>query len=262
MLDNRPLSLTDVMNGMNGLSLNMKLSPPLFQFFWGLIMAANSLKPRFKNPFDLTVGQAIGIGGGNSRQAVWTKQQKLKKIKIDGHWLVKIKNGNRQKNVPATYEINYELMVPLNLVIPEFQAHQSKIIDSSVDASVDRSIDRSVDHPKIREEKRRSNPPTPKTDVTKQMSSDTEKAGAGDGLLPEDSDEDWITYIVDIMSKPKDKFPPLDLIERATWLVKHNDLELLEECYDVFQKVPLADVSNRPAYFMSIIEARGGEVIR
>jgi len=119
-MSDRQLSLTDVQNGMFKQSVQMKLGGSLFQFLWGLIMTANNLKPRFKNPFDLTVGQAIGIGGGNSRQAVWTKQQKLKKIRIEGQWLVKIKNGNKQKNIPATYEINYNLIVPPNLVVPEF----------------------------------------------------------------------------------------------------------------------------------------------
>jgi hypothetical protein len=102
-------------------------------------MTANSLQPRFKNPFDLTVNQAIGIGGGNSRQAVWVKQQKLKKVKIEGKWLVHIHSGNKQKNVPARYEINYNLLIPENLAAPEFTTHQSKKPDTYVDRNVDTS---------------------------------------------------------------------------------------------------------------------------
>ncbi len=107
----RPYSLIDVQLGMFRIDLNLLLTPPLFTFFWGLVMTANKLTPRFKNPFDLTVIQGQAAGGGNSRQALWQRQQNLKKVRIDKQWLVKIKCGNKQKNVPATYEINYICLI-------------------------------------------------------------------------------------------------------------------------------------------------------
>ena len=136
----RPYSLVDVQLGMKSWDLHLLLTPPLFTFFWGLVMTANKLNPRFKNPFDLTVLQGQAAGGGNSRQALWQRQQKLKKIRIDKQWLVKIKCGNYQKNVPATYEINYNLLVPQTLMMPQFEAHPSKILDAPVDGSVDANM--------------------------------------------------------------------------------------------------------------------------
>jgi len=153
----RPYSLIDVQLGMWKLDLNLLLTPPLFSFFWGLTMVANTLTPRFKNPFDLTVIQGQAAGGGNSRQALWKKQQDLKKVRIDKQWLVKIKSGNFQKNVPATYEINYNLLIPETLTMPVFEVQPSKIIDATIDGSVDGSVDRSVDHPKIRREEKEIN---------------------------------------------------------------------------------------------------------
>jgi hypothetical protein len=136
-MSDRQLSLIDVQVGMYSLSLQTRLTPPCFQFFWGLIMMANTLKPRFKNPFDLTVSQAMSIGGGKSRQAVWAKQQQLKKINIDGKRLIYITAGDRLNNLLARYKINYDLIVPQSLYVPMFTEQPSKIIDEPVDEPVD-----------------------------------------------------------------------------------------------------------------------------
>lgn len=150
-MSDRKLSLIDVQVGMYKLSLQTRLTAPCFQFFWGLIMKANTLTPRFKNPFDLTVEQAMGIGGGKSRQTIWDKQQRLKKIKIDGYWLIKIRAGNRLNNEAASYKINYDLIVPETLMIPEFTAQPSNISDDLLTNPL--TINgRSADHPKIRSE--------------------------------------------------------------------------------------------------------------
>jgi hypothetical protein len=157
----RPYSLIDVQLGMSRLDLHLLLTPPCFTFFWGLIMTANKLTPRFKNPFDLTVLQAQAAGGGSSRQSVWQKQQKLKKVRIDKQWLVKIKCGNYQKNVAATYEINYNLLIPETLTMPVFEIQPSKIIDGSVDAMVTDVLTDPLTILRSEERREEQIPPTP-----------------------------------------------------------------------------------------------------
>jgi hypothetical protein len=137
MKEHRQLSLTDVMLGMHRLSLQHVLSPANFRFFWGLIMLANTLKPRFKNPFNVTVNQAIGAGGGETRQAIHKRQVSLRKVKIDGQKLIKIVPGSNVKSRPALYEINYGLIVPPNLVVPVFGRKASTNGDAMGDAMGD-----------------------------------------------------------------------------------------------------------------------------
>lgn len=156
-MSDRQLSLTDVMLGMERLSIHLILTPSCFRFFWALIMKANSLNPRFKNPFDLSASQAVGIGGGESRQAVNQKQNTLKNIKIDGEWLIKIKAGSKINNRPALYEINYDLILPQRLFVPTFAAQPSNSVDDTLDDTLDGDVDGILDDNRsiLRSEERR-----------------------------------------------------------------------------------------------------------
>ena len=181
----RLLSLIDVQVGMYRLSLQTKLTPPCFRFFWGLIMLGNTLTPRFKNPFDVTVEQAVGLGGGLSRQSINDKQRTLRKVRIDGEWLVKIKPGKRVNNTPALYEINYNLLVPQSLAVPTFEAQSSRKIDDTLDGCLDDPL------PILRSDQRREEkiPPAPLNDVTTQVSSESENESGGE-YLDVSSEED------------------------------------------------------------------------
>lgn len=122
-------TLIDVENGMFDLSLHTVLTSPCFAFFWGIIQTCNRFKPRFKNPFTLTVAQAMAAGGGVSRQAVWDKQQRLAKVRIGGEWLVKITPGSRKDNTAAKYKINYKLIVGETVENRPSTEQPSNIID-------------------------------------------------------------------------------------------------------------------------------------
>ena len=74
----------------------------------------------------------------------------------------------------------------------------------------------------------------------------------------EDTAEDWIGYLIDIMKKPEQKYAPIAVQELAQWLVANNDLELLEQCYEEFALVPLKKVFNRIGFFLKIIADVGG----
>ncbi len=179
-MSERELSLIDVMNGMYRLSLQTKLSPPCFRFFWGLIMLGNTLTPRFKNPFDVAVEQAVGLGGGISRQSINAKQRMMRKVRINGEWLVKIKPGKRSKKTPALYEINYDLLVPQSLSMPTFEAYPSKKLDEPVDEPVD-------DHLSLlrSDQKREEDPHTISNKVTTGMEGDENSENGGGVILSE-----------------------------------------------------------------------------
>ena len=153
----RPFTLIDVMNGMYNLSLQTRLTPPCFRFFWGLVMKANELKPRFKNPFDLTVDQAIGLGGGKTRQAVNQKQKILTNVLVDGRSLMHITPGSRKQNLAAKYQINYKLIIPQIVTINETTEQPSREFDEH-DPNMIRS--RSDLDPILRsDQKRKEQPP-------------------------------------------------------------------------------------------------------
>lgn len=125
----RSFTLIDVMNGMYNMSLQTRLTPPCFRFFWGLIMKANELKPRFKNPFNLTVEQAMALGGGKTRQAVNQKQKILNALSIERHSLMHITPGSRKNNIAAQYRINYKLIIPDNVTVSSLKEESSMFVD-------------------------------------------------------------------------------------------------------------------------------------
>ncbi len=268
VMTERRFTLIDVMNGMFDLSLHTILTPPCFTFFWGIIQMCNRFKPRFKNPFTLTLAQATAAGGGISRQAIWDKQQRLNKVTVDGRSLITITAGSRKDNKAAKYNINYKLIVPEKPVVIESTEIPSIIIDEL------RTIcGRSGQEPSkiiddlltfLRSDQIRGDqiPPTPLNDATTEEGTrETEEAGGG-WSPPEDSEEDWIEYITDAL-KPLDvKYPKLDIVEKSKWLVSNNDLVLIEECYQEFMQIPMVKIGNRVAFFMKMVEDRGGEVIR
>lgn len=124
-MNNQPFTLIDVQVGMERLSLHTSMAPSSFTFFWGLVMASNKMKPRFKNPFNITVAQAIGAGGGECRQTVNKRQKQLNSVRIDGEPLITITPGSRKDNTAAIYQINYDLIVPMDHVLLETEERTS-----------------------------------------------------------------------------------------------------------------------------------------
>ena len=184
------LTLIGVENGMFDLSLHTVLTPPCFAFFWGIIQTCNRFKPRFKNPFTLTVAQAMAAGGGVSRQAVWDKQQRLMKVRIDGVWLVKITPGSRKDNTAAKYKINYNLIVGQMLAITASTEQPSNIIDEP------RTIrGRSADDPLtiLRSDQKRGeekDPPSPPDVINDDGDPKTDNGGGGDFQYPDEEQDE------------------------------------------------------------------------
>ena len=120
-------------------------------------MQANRLKPRFKNPFDLTVDQAMGIGGGRTRQSVNQKQHTLNDVRIDRKALIYIKPGNKLHNTAAKYKINYKMILAASPAYSESPDRPSREIDNPLTIPL-RSIEDSVDDntPILRSDQKRS----------------------------------------------------------------------------------------------------------
>ena len=256
------ITLTDVMRGIHNLTLYNKLPASQFRFLIGLICKANSLG--FKKTMELNNSDAMGLGGGNSRQTVNQLRQGLSEFRIDGQPILEVEHGSYYKNISAKYRINYALLTQNGSPWKD-EGGSSPSSDASKNLDGDGTVVLTDVLTTPRSDQKREeeiNPPTPPNEVTTSEGQENENAGAGGGIIPEDSEEDWITYLVGILCKPKEKFPPIDILEKATWLVKHNDLELIEECYDEFQAIPIVKIRNSTALFMSMVEKRGGEVIR
>jgi hypothetical protein len=97
------------MRGVHNLSLYNKIPPSQFRFLIGLICKANSLG--FKTVMEITNSDAMGLGGGNSRQAVNQLRNGLCKFKIDDVPILEVEHGSHFKNISAKYKINYGLLV-------------------------------------------------------------------------------------------------------------------------------------------------------
>lgn len=139
------LTLIDVMNAVYAHSLHTRMANGDFTFFFGLIMKANSLTPRFKNPFDLTVAQAIDAGGGENRQAVNRKQKSLNGVKLEGKPIIVITPGSKSRYVLAKYDIRYKVLCPSMLDIIEEKGQLSRLCDTLADTVADRLCDTVVD---------------------------------------------------------------------------------------------------------------------
>lgn len=174
----RAFTLIDVTNGMFDLSLHTILTPPCFAFFWGLIQTANRLKPRFKNPFNMTIAQAQAAGGGNSRQAIWDKQQRLNEIMIDRRKLITITAGSKKDNLAAKYKINYKLLILEKPVIIDPAELPSNIIDELLTKS-GRSADDLLTF--LRSDQKRSEKTTTEAAVVS-LSADKSKLSETDSL--------------------------------------------------------------------------------
>jgi hypothetical protein len=152
------------MKGIRKHGLIDRMSEESFTFLIGLILEANELG--FKNPFTLTVGQALPIGGGKNRQTLHGRRKSLANFKIDGKPLVKVKAGNKGRNSAASYEIDYNLLCSYNGVWQGETDIPSKIFDGSPNGTPDGASDGSPDSPltihrseEIREEQIPPNPP-------------------------------------------------------------------------------------------------------
>jgi len=143
----RPFTLIDVMRGIRKHGLIDKMSPQCFTFLIGLILEANELG--FKNPIGMSTRQAMSIGGGTSRQTVYSRRQKLELLKIDGVPLLKCDAGSRAHNNVAKYEVNYNLLCSYNGVWakPDMlkrnysEADMLKENDSGLYSAVDSAVD-------------------------------------------------------------------------------------------------------------------------
>ncbi len=137
-MNERPFTLIDVMRGVKKHKLADKLSDGVYKFLVELILEANELG--FKNPIDLTVHQALAIGGGSSRQSLYNRRSALKKIMLDGKHLVKVKAGNYGQRSLAAYEIDYELLCSYNDVWQGFKRPPSNEFDEALTEPL-RSVD-------------------------------------------------------------------------------------------------------------------------
>jgi hypothetical protein len=176
---NRP-TLTDVMRGIRKHGLIDRMSEECFTFLIGLILEANELG--FKNPFTLTVNQALPIGGGNNRQTLHGRRKSLAKVKINGRPIVKIKAGNKGRNSAASYEIDYNLLCTYNGVWQGRTDLPSNLFDSSSDGSPYGSSYGSLTIPRS-EEKREEEKQSPDTqNVSTKQSAENNESAIIDGL--------------------------------------------------------------------------------
>lgn len=247
------ITLTDVMRGIHKHDLINRLTPGCFTFLVGLILAANEIG--FKNPIGMSTKQATSAGGGDSRQTVYTRRKALSKIRLDGKPLITCVPGNHARNTVATYTIDYNLLCCYNGTWSTSTDVMLKNNDSGITQALlkrDRSDYSGATI--LRSEERREEQSAASKDLA------TPDKSKPVWTAPVDTEEDWVLYITDIIKKPDQKYLKLTVQEKIKWLVANNDMALLSECYDAFQEVPIARVHNRYAFFMKIIEDRGGNV--
>lgn len=148
-------TLTDVMRGIKKHKLADKLQDGVYKFLIELILEANELG--FKNPIDLTVQQALAIGGGRNRQTLYNRRGALRKIRIDGKHLVKVNVGSYGQGSLATYEIDYDLLCLYNGVWSKENVPLSNEIDEGLTMPL-RRLDETLDDalPILREDQKRS----------------------------------------------------------------------------------------------------------
>jgi len=130
-MSDRNLSLTDVMLGVYNLGLCSKIPAAQFKFLIGLILKGNSLG--FKPVMEITNGEAMAIGGGNSRQSVNRLRQKLCEFTIDDKPILDVVHGEHLKNVSAKYEVNYDLLAGNGSMWRKPKPLASQNCDASVD---------------------------------------------------------------------------------------------------------------------------------
>jgi hypothetical protein len=245
------------MRGVYNLGLCNKIPAAQFRFLIGLILKGNSLG--FKPVMEITNGEAMGIGGGNSRQSVNRLRKGLCKFRIDGKILLRVSHGNNLKNISAKYQIDYDLLCQNGSVWRGSKLLPSQIGDASSDASSDASDPVMMTQvvtdtvTSLRSDQKRGEQITA---ACKDLATLDNKEAIW--VPPVDTAEDWIEYLMGIIKKPNQKYLKLEIQEKIKWLVANNDIVLLEECYEEFRQVPVARVNNRYAYFMKIIEDRGG----
>lgn len=133
-----PVTLTNVMRGVKKHKLADKLGDGVYKFLIELILEANELE--FKNPIDLTVKQALAIGGGENRQTLYNRRKSLRKIMLDGKHLVKVTVGNYGSRSLAAYEIDYKLLMAQNGAWQGIEQPTSNEIDVSA-TDLRRSLD-------------------------------------------------------------------------------------------------------------------------
>lgn len=172
-MSERRYTLTNVMRGVKKHKLADKLSDGCYKFLVELILEANELG--FKNPIDLTLKQALAIGGGESRQTLSNRRKALKKIMLNGKHLVKVKIGNYGKNSLASYEIDYDLLCVYNNVWQGIDDVSSNEIDESLTQPL-RPFDDPLDDPlhilrsdQKRREEKSSSSTTPNIVITEEQ---------------------------------------------------------------------------------------------
>lgn len=176
-----------------------------------------------------------------------TRQKVLDVCKIDGVPMFTYVGNKKRK--AGKYIINYSLTSTWR---------QDSVNESSNSRQKEGEIDNDPNSTLRNETK---HPPTPLNDITTGIE-ETDDGGDGGWISPADTEEDWIEYVTDALKPIDVKYPKLDIVEKAKWLVQNNDPVLIEECYDEFMQIPVVKINNRVAFFMAMVEDRGGEVIR
>jgi len=166
-MSDRKLTLTDIMLGVYNLGLCSKIPSAQFRFLIGLILKGNSLG--FKKVMEITNGEAMSIGGGNSRQSVNRLRQGLCEFMIDDKPILDVVHGEHLKNVSAKYEVNYDLLVGNGSIWRRPKPLPSQNYDGSSDASVDGYDDANE---KIRHKKVTDAVTTPRSDQKEETTAD------------------------------------------------------------------------------------------
>lgn len=193
-MSDRRITLTDVMLGVHNLGLCSKIPPAQFRFLIGLILKGNSLG--FKPVMEITNGEAMAIGGGNSRQSVNRLRQSLCKFKVDDKPILKVLHGNNLKNISAKYKISYDLLWQNGSVWRGSTAYASQNNDGSNDGSNDASdpVMMTDTVTSLRSEEKREEDhthPTVNLVTTGEGVEEKSKNGGGFVLTEEKSEEDF-----------------------------------------------------------------------
>jgi hypothetical protein len=252
----RRFTLIDVMRGVKKHKLADRLSDGVYKFLIELILEANELG--FKNPIDLTVKQALAIGGGESRQTLYNRRRSLSKILIDGKHLVKVKVGSYGQRSLATYDIGYELLCSYNGVWSKESQSSSNEFDDPLTSPL-RSFDVPLDDPL----------PILRSDQKREEKTTTEVVV--DDLPEKESEtERRLKLVSGIKNAICDAFPdqfkgkPTDLsIRKALDEFKGDDKPILTACRVILEKEFVLDYpspSNALKYVVATAKGDGGAV--
>lgn len=209
-MEERRLTLTDVMIGIHKHGLVCKLSEESFTFLIGIILEHN--ERGFKPGFDMNNNQAMAAGGGNTPKSVIRRRNTLCKFKVEGKPLLEVDTGNFGKNTCAKYKIDYNSLCAYNGVwsgqtdIPSQIWSSSEVGRGEVEGEVVGGVTGNI----LRSEERRGEetaPQSPPNEVTTQTSSTDENGAGGDLDSPEEEKPKMIQKATNLQELILRKWP-------------------------------------------------------